>query len=108
MKNLYLKLFVILGLGVFGLALTLTASEEQSPTYPTNPLVQFSAQGHVLGFGARELIVSNATYALRVEFVAARRGPRQVRAACQTHRQCQPDPSALHHGLPEAHASDRL
>lgn len=71
MKNLHLMLFVVLGLGVFGLALTLTASAEQRPAYPTDPLVQFSAQGHVLGFGVGELIVSNATYALRVRFVGA-------------------------------------
>lgn len=34
-------------------------------------LAQFTSQGHILGFRASEFFISNATYALRVQFVGA-------------------------------------
>lgn len=71
-----IPLLLILG----ALALTTSAlvlSQHAFSTTVTNenedvtPLAQFTSQGHLLGFQSAGVVISNATYALRVEFVGA-------------------------------------
>ncbi len=52
-------------------AFTSAHSPQPNSVAARETLAQFTSQGHVLGFRAGEFFLSNATYALRVQFVGA-------------------------------------
>ncbi len=58
-------------IGAVMILLTLSAAAQVQLRASANALAQFTSQGHVLGFGAGEFLLSNTTYALRVAFVGA-------------------------------------
>lgn len=97
MKGLFKRLFVQyptgwLAASIITLLLAIPLPVQARPGEPpsslvsngvaeTDPLLQFAMQGHIVGFRSREFYMTNAGYALRVEFVGAAPVAPQSRAA---------------------------